>query len=88
MGRIIKKSTIKNAPYIARDEVDMIRDLRHENIVSLLENFQSVDRYVYLCGKGIDDRYFIVIDLASGGDLASRCKMGVMQEIDAIRVIK
>ncbi|KAI0397857.1 putative MEK1 protein [Xylariaceae sp. FL0594] len=75
--KIILKRRIKGNEQMVMDELEMLQRLSHPHIVKFLDWFES------------KDKYYIVTELATGGELFDRiCKRGKFTENDASETIK
>ncbi|KAF8925484.1 hypothetical protein BGZ58_000769 [Dissophora ornata] len=75
--KIILKKTVKGHEDMVEKEIGVLRDLSHPNIVNFLDWFES------------RDKYYLVFDLASGGELFDRiCDQGRFTENNAATIMK
>lgn len=75
--KIILKKNVKGNDQMVYDELDMLQNLHHPNIVQFCDWFES------------RDKYYIVTQLATGGELFDRiCDKGRFTEKDASRTIR
>lgn len=75
--KIILKKNVKGNEQMVWDELDMLRRIQHPNIVRFVDWFES------------RDKYYIVMELATGGELFDRiCEQGKFTEKDASQTIK
>jgi len=75
--KIILKKNVKGNERMVWDELDMLQRLQHPHIVRFVDWFES------------RDKYYIVTELATGGELFDRiCEQGKFTEKDASQTIK
>ncbi|KAF9582222.1 hypothetical protein BGW38_000488 [Lunasporangiospora selenospora] len=75
--KIILKKTVKGHEEMVEKEIGVLRNLNHPNIVNFLDWFES------------RDKYYLVFDLASGGELFDRiCDQGRFTENNAATIMK
>lgn len=75
--KIILKKNVKGNENMVLDELDMLQRLQHPHIVKFVDWFES------------RDKYYIVTELATGGELFDRiCQQGKFTEKDASQTIK
>ncbi|KAH9908912.1 calcium/calmodulin-dependent protein kinase [Xylariomycetidae sp. FL2044] len=75
--KIILKKNVKGNERMVLDELDMLQRLQHPHIVRFVDWFES------------KDKYYIVTELATGGELFDRiCEQGKFTEKDASQTIK
>ncbi|MCJ1306411.1 hypothetical protein MMC25_000053 [Agyrium rufum] len=75
--KIILKKNVKGNERMVYDELDMLQRMKHPNIVSFHDWFES------------RDKYYIVTQLATGGELFDRiCELGKFTEKDAALTIQ
>lgn len=100
--KIILKKNVKGNERMVWDELDMLQRLKHPHIVRFVDSFESkVCRNILdllitshlpaqtnrdACRQ---DKYYIVTELATGGELFDRiCEQGKFTEKDASQTIK
>ncbi|KAG0329972.1 hypothetical protein BGZ99_009416 [Dissophora globulifera] len=75
--KIILKKTVKGHEDMVDKEIGVLKGLSHPNIVNFLDWFES------------RDKYYLVFDLASGGELFDRiCDQGRFTENNAATIMK
>ncbi|KAF9350345.1 hypothetical protein BGX34_001267 [Mortierella sp. NVP85] len=75
--KVILKKTVKGHEDMVYKEIDVLKDLNHPNIVNFLDWFES------------RDKYYLVFDLATGGELFDRiCEQGRFTENNAATIMK
>ncbi|TLS25261.1 hypothetical protein PpBr36_07686 [Pyricularia pennisetigena] len=75
--KIILKKNVKGNERMVYDELEMLQRLQHPHIVRFVDWFES------------RDKYYIVTELATGGELFDRiCEQGKFTEKDASQTIK
>ncbi|TPX08936.1 uncharacterized protein E0L32_009640 [Thyridium curvatum] len=75
--KIILKKNVKGNERMVYDELDMLQRLQHPHIVKFVDWFES------------RDKYYIVTELATGGELFDRiCEQGRFTEKDASQTIR
>ncbi|KAK3825553.1 MAG: kinase-like domain-containing protein [Benniella sp.] len=75
--KVILKKTVKGHEDMVHKEIDVLKDLNHPNIVNFLDWFES------------RDKYYLVFDLATGGELFDRiCEQGRFTENNAATIMK
>ncbi|KAK4042550.1 kinase-like domain-containing protein [Parachaetomium inaequale] len=75
--KIILKKVVRGNERMVLDELDMLQRLQHPHIVKFVDWFES------------RDKYYIVTELATGGELFDRiCQQGKFTEKDASQTIK
>jgi calcium/calmodulin-dependent protein kinase I len=93
--KIILKKNVKGNERMVLDELDMLQRMKHPHIVRFVDWFESrvrfpssfQDQEIWLTGR--QDKYYIVTELATGGELFDRiCEQGKFTEKDASQTIK
>ncbi|KAI1316793.1 hypothetical protein EDD11_009459 [Mortierella claussenii] len=75
--KIILKKTVKGHEDMVEKEIGVLKNLSHPNIVNFLDWFES------------RDKYYLVFDLASGGELFDKiCDQGRFTENNAATIMK
>ncbi|KAF8951251.1 hypothetical protein CPC16_009096 [Podila verticillata] len=75
--KIILKKTVKGHEDMVEKEIGVLKNLSHPNIVNFLDWFES------------RDKYYLVFDLAAGGELFDRiCEQGRFTENNAATIMK
>jgi calcium/calmodulin-dependent protein kinase I len=91
--KIILKKNVKGNEQMVYDELKMLQSLNHPHIVRFHDWFESRVWQNSTTGRlhanSIQDKYYIVTQLATGGELFDRiCDQGKFTEKDAARTIK
>ena len=95
--KIILKKNVKGNERMVYDELDMLQNLKHPHIVRFVDWFESrvsaaPSTVPPACPQLTDhaqDKYYIVTELATGGELFDRiCEQGKFTEKDASQTIK
>ncbi|KAG6009536.1 hypothetical protein E4U21_002172 [Claviceps maximensis] len=90
--KIILKKNVKGNEKMVYDELDMLQRLKHPHIVRFVDWFESRtsgDMAAGLTGQILQDKFYIVTELATGGELFDRiCEQGKFTEKDASQTIK
>ncbi|EFX02680.1 calcium calmodulin-dependent protein kinase [Grosmannia clavigera kw1407] len=75
--KVILKKNVKGNEQMVYDELELLQTLQHDHIVRFVDWFES------------RDKYYIVTELATGGELFDRiCEQGRFTEKDASQTIK
>lgn len=75
--KIIPKSKVQNHFDMVKDEVGVLVNLNHPNIIGYYDSFES------------RDKFYLVFELATGGELFERLfERGKFSEKDAVQIIK
>ncbi|KAJ2454839.1 Calmodulin-dependent protein kinase cmk2 [Coemansia sp. RSA 2336] len=75
--KVIRKTAVTTDEQMVLKEIDIVRHLHHQNIVKLLDWFES------------KDKYYLVFQLCTGGELFQKiCDYGRFTEQDAARLIR
>ncbi|GKT83572.1 hypothetical protein Ct61P_01422 [Colletotrichum tofieldiae] len=90
--KIILKKNVKGNERMVYDELDMLQRLKHPHIVKFVDWFESRLEPCYsptYLTTAVQDKYYIVTELATGGELFDRiCEQGKFTEKDASQTIK
>lgn len=75
-AKIIDKSRIKSEEENIKSEIEVLKKIKHQHIISMVDIYQT------------NTQYYLVMDLATGGELFDRIfALGQYTEKDASRVI-
>jgi len=93
--KIILKKNVKGNEQMVYDELEMLQRMKHPHIVRFVDWFESrvgyishnpQDEHILIRSK---DKYYIVTQLATGGELFDRiCEQGRFTEKDASQTIR
>ncbi|KAI9679970.1 MAG: hypothetical protein M1817_004985 [Caeruleum heppii] len=91
--KIILKKNVKGNEQMVYDELEMLQRLRHPHIVRFHDWFESRVRIVEHINMRLtdprQDKYYIVTQLATGGELFDRiCEYGKFTEKDASQTVR
>ena len=92
--KIILKKNVKGNEQMVYDELEMLQRMKHPHIVKFVDWFESrVGSQAAFGTKQlltrIQDKYYIVTQLATGGELFDRiCEQGRFTEKDASQTIR
>ena len=91
--KIILKKNVKGNEKMVYDELEMLQRMKHPNIVRFHDWFESrvscILRIYVDQAKPKQDKYYIVTQLATGGELFDRiCEYGKFTEKDASHTIR
>lgn len=92
--KIILKKNVRGNDQIVYDELDMLQRLHHPHIVAFHDWFESRVSTIEILGVRhahdcLQDKYYIVTQLATGGELFDRiCDRGRFTEKDASNTIR
>lgn len=68
--RIVDKAIIRDKPGMVAHEIGTLKELKHENIVSFYDTFESKHKYVLSYAfDQLMKRHYISLELAFGGTL-------------------
>ncbi|EPE07822.1 calcium calmodulin-dependent protein kinase [Ophiostoma piceae UAMH 11346] len=78
--KVILKKNVKGNEQMVYDELNLLQNMKHPHIVKFVDWFES---------RHLQDKYYIVTELATGGELFDRiCEQGKFTEKDASQTIK
>ena len=91
--KIILKKNVKGNEQMVYDELEMLQRMKHPHIVRFHDWFESrvslYAAYPGLTKRRRQDKYYIVTQLATGGELFDRiCEKGKFTEKDAAETIR
>lgn len=93
--KIILKKNVKGNEQMVYDELEMLQRMKHPHIVKFVDWFESRVGYAAEVRRGatesdeMQDKYYIVTQLATGGELFDRiCEQGKFTEKDASQTIR
>lgn len=94
--KIILKKNVKGNEQMVYDEMEMLQKMKHPHIVKFHEWFESKvlayhppDITAYKADTNTQDKWYIVTELATGGELFDRiCEKGKFTEKDAAETIR